>query len=146
MDKSGKLMLRHQHTIRVRYSETDQMGTFYHARALDWFECARSEFIRRLMGLSYAEVEKRGVYLPVIEAFLQFLGRARYDDLLTIDATLHRPSPARLRFEMEIRLTGNGLPVVRGWTVHAFVDVHGRPIRPPKWFLDLLERAHAQKS
>ena len=28
--------------FRVRYSETDQMGTFYNSRALEWFECGRT--------------------------------------------------------------------------------------------------------
>jgi len=132
--------LTHRHTIRVRYGETDQMGTFYHARALDWFECTRSEFIRARLGLSYAEVEARGVFLPVIEAHLRLVGRARYDDLLTIDATLNRQGRAQLRFDMEVRHADSGLLVVTGHTVHAFVDAHGRPIRPPAWFLALLER------
>jgi len=32
--------------LRVRYSETDQMGTFYHLRALEWFECGQTELMR----------------------------------------------------------------------------------------------------
>jgi len=28
--------------------------------------------------------------------------------------------------------------VCEGYTVHAFVDATGRPIRPPRWFLDCL--------
>jgi len=131
--------LTHRHTLRVRYSETDQMGTFYHARALDWFECTRSEFIRTRLGLSYAEVEARGVFLPVVEAYLHLVGRARYDDLLTIQATLHRHGRARLRFDMEVRQADSGHLVVTGYTVHAFVDAQGRAIRPPSWFIALLE-------
>jgi acyl-CoA thioesterase FadM len=34
-----------------------------------------------------------------------------------------------------------GKPVVRGYTVHAFMDAQGRPIRPPPWFVELLEKA-----
>lgn len=136
--------LTFRHSLRVRYGETDQMGTFYHARALDWFECARSEFIRHHLGMSYAELEGAGLFLPVIEAHLQLLGRARYDDLLTIDATLEMPGRARLRFDMHVSLHPRGTPVVRGYTVHAFVDGQGRPIRPPAWFLDRLRQAAAR--
>jgi YbgC/YbaW family acyl-CoA thioester hydrolase len=67
--------------FRVRYSETDQMGTFYYSRPLEWFECGRTELLRCL-GLPYAEMEQRGVLLPVVEAHVDYLGRARYDDLL----------------------------------------------------------------
>src|ERR1039458_1458423 len=64
--------------FRVRYSETDQMGTFYNSRALEWFECGRTELLRSLR-LPYAEMEKRGVFLPVVEAHVEYRGRARYD-------------------------------------------------------------------
>ena len=69
-----------QHTcqIRVRYSETDQMGTYYNSRALEWFEVGRSE-LSRSMGLPYAEWEQRGAFLPVVEA------QARLGDLEEIE-------------------------------------------------------------
>lgn len=53
--------------FRVRYSETDQMGTFYNSRPLEWFECGRTELLRAA-GLAYAEMERRGVLLPVVES------------------------------------------------------------------------------
>ena len=68
--------------LRVRYSETDQMGTFYNSRALEWFECGRTELMRRRLGMSYAALETKGVFLPLVEAHLEFQGGARYDDLL----------------------------------------------------------------
>ena len=54
--------------LRVRYSETDQMGTFYNSRALEWFECGRTELMRRRLGMSYAVLEARDVFLPLVEA------------------------------------------------------------------------------
>ena len=63
--------------LRVRYSETDQMGTFYNSRALEWFECGRTEWMRNRLGLSYAGLEARGVFLPLVEAHLEFRGGAR---------------------------------------------------------------------
>jgi acyl-CoA thioester hydrolase len=127
--------------LRVRYSETDQMGTFYNSRALEWFECARSELMRRRLGMSYAVLEERGVFLPLVEAHLEFLGGARYDDLLNISSTVKLSGRAKLRFEVQIHQDANGKPVVRGYTVHAFTDRRGKPIRPPSWFLDMLSRA-----
>ena len=50
--------------LRVRYSETDQMGTFYNSRALEWFECGRTELMRNRLGMSYAALEEKGVFLP----------------------------------------------------------------------------------
>lgn len=124
----------HRQTIhfRVRYSETDQMGTFYNSRPLEWFEIGRTELLRHL-GLPYAELERRGVFLPVIEARVEYLGRARYDDLLAMTTTLSAEGRARLRTDVEIVQAASGQPVARGHTVHAFTDRDGRAIRPPAW-------------
>ena len=127
--------------LRVRYSETDQMGTFYNSRALEWFECGRTELMRQKLGMSYAALEARGVFLPLVEAHLEFLGGARYDDLLEIASTVDLSGRAKLRFEVQIHNAESRKPVVRGYTVHAFTDRQGKPIRPPPWFLEMLAGA-----
>ena len=123
--------------LRVRYSETDQMGTFYNSRALEWFECGRTELMRRRLGYSYARLEKDGVRLPLVEAHLEFQGGAQYDDLLEIETAVELSGRARLRFDVQIKRNANGKPVVRGYTVHAFTNAKGKPMRPPARFLEL---------
>lgn len=127
--------------LRVRYGETDQMGTFYNARALDWFECGRTELMRRRFSISYALLEERGVFLPVVEAHLEFLGGARYDDLLTVHSTVTFQGRARLRFDVRITKGEEAKTVVLGYTVHAFTSTEARPIRPPAWFLEMYNQA-----
>jgi acyl-CoA thioester hydrolase len=127
--------------LRVRYSETDQMGTFYNSRALEWFECGRTELMRHKLGMSYAVLETRGVFLPLVEAHLGFQGAARYDDLMEITSTVDISGRAKLRFEVKILHAESHKPVVRGYTVHAFTDRQGKPIRPPAWFMEMLSRA-----
>jgi len=117
------------------------MGTFYNSRALEWFECGRTELMRRRLGLSYAELEAKGVFLPLVEAHLEFQGGARYDDLLEIATDVAMEGRAKIRFGARISQHTNGRPVVRGYTVHAFADATGKPIRPPVWFLEQLEKA-----
>ena len=123
--------------LRVRYSETDQMGTFYNSRALEWFECGRSELMRRRLGMSYAALEEKGVFLPVVEAHVEYLGGARYDDLLEVSSIVGFQGRARLRFEVEIHHSPSGKAVVRGYTVHAFINRQGKPLRPPPWFVEI---------
>jgi acyl-CoA thioester hydrolase len=130
--------------LRVRYSETDQMGTFYNSRALEWFECGRSELMRNKLGMSYSTMEDKGFFLPLVEAHLEFSGRARFDDLLVIASTVDWLGRARLRFEVEITQTESRRPVVRGYTVHAFTDRTGKPVRPPAWFAEMMHRADGQ--
>jgi acyl-CoA thioester hydrolase len=127
--------------LRVRYSETDQMGTFYNSRALEWFECARTELMRHKLGMSYAALEAKGVFLPLVEAHLEFQGGARYDDLLDVASAVDFSGRARLRFEVQIRHRESGRPVVSGYTVHAFTGRQGKATRPPSWFVAMMEKA-----
>jgi acyl-CoA thioester hydrolase len=123
--------------FRVRYSETDQMGTYSSARALEWFEVGRTELTREL-GFSYAQMEERGVLLPVVEAHVRYLGRARYDDLLKMTTTALMCGKARVRFDVHIVQAQTGASVAGGYTIHAFTDPSCKPIRPPAWFLQAL--------
>lgn len=123
--------------LRVRYSETDQMGTFYNSRALEWFECGRTEFLRRL-GTPYAQMEHDGILLPLVEAHVAYLGRARYDDLLEVVTTGGMCGKARVRFDVSIAQADGSGGVARGYTVHAVTGPEGKPIRPPKWLTDAL--------
>jgi acyl-CoA thioester hydrolase len=129
---------RHVLQFRVRYSETDQMGTYYNSRPLEWFERGRTELLRAL-GKPYREMEPLGVLLPVKEAHVEYLGRAEYDDLLKMTSTLSMAGKARIRVDVEIEHAESGQPVCRGYTVHVVTDPSGKPIRPPKWLLELVE-------
>ena len=126
--------------LRVRYSETDQMGTFYNSRALEWFECGRTEWMRHRLGLSYAALEARGLFLPLVEAHLEFRGGARYDDLLAVSTCAQLAGRARLRFDVKINHQSTGNPVVSGYTIHAFTDATRKPVRPPEWFSVMLDK------
>jgi acyl-CoA thioester hydrolase len=88
--------------IRVRYAETDQMGVVYHGNFFQYFEVARAESIRQL-GYTYADMEKMGVIMPVVEVQCRYLRPARYDDLLTVRVTLKElPVHHKIEFHQEV--------------------------------------------
>jgi acyl-CoA thioester hydrolase len=129
--------VRHMTTIRVRYAETDQMGTFYNSRALEWFEVGRTELMRA-HGMPYVDWEAQGFLLPLVEAHVNYRGRARYDDALDVAVAMTMAGRASLKFAVTI--TRGGQVVAEGWTVHAIVDPAGKPTRPPRWLLENLAK------
>jgi acyl-CoA thioester hydrolase len=128
------------YSFRVRYAETDQMGTFYNARALEWFEVGRSELARTL-GIPYREWEDRGAFLPLVEAHVKYQGRARYDDLLTITTRAFVVGITRIRFECEIVHAEKEGRVASGYTIHAVTNAEGRPMRVPAWVCQIIPEA-----
>ena len=88
--------------IRVRYAETDQMGVVYHSNFFPYFESARAESIRQL-GFTYADMEKMGVIMPVVDVHCRYLRPAKYDDLLTIKTMLKElPTHHKIEFHHEV--------------------------------------------
>lgn len=95
-------MFTTQSRVRVRYAETDQMGVVYHSHYFQYFEVARAEAIREL-GFTYADMERTGVIMPVIEVQCRYLRPALYDDLLTVKVILKElPLHHKIEFHQEV--------------------------------------------
>jgi acyl-CoA thioester hydrolase len=110
--------------IRVRYAETDQMGVVYHSNFFPYFESARAESIREL-GYTYADMEKMGVIMPVIDVHCRYLRPARYDDLLTVKTILKElPVHHKIEFHHEVFNEKNELLVI-GKIILYFMEADG---------------------
>ncbi len=126
----------HQTAVRVRYGETDQMGVVYHAHYLQYFETGRTELLRAA-GLSYRDLERRGVFLVVTEAFCRCRFPARYDDVLRVETRVGEVRRASVRFEYAVRAE-DGRLVAEGHTELASVDSAKKPVRLPTDVASLL--------
>ena len=130
-------MYQHKTTLRVRYGETDQMGYVYHGNYAQYFEVGREEAMRNL-GSDYNSLEKDGVMMPVISLWTKYYQPAHYDDVLTIITTIKKMPNLKIKFDYEI-LNPEMKLICTGQTSLVFVAAKSRrPIRPPKWFIDLL--------
>lgn len=118
--------------LRVRYAETDMMGIAYHGNYLPWFEIGRTALLRD-QGLPYAELEKLGYRLPVLEVNAKFHRPALYDDLLTVETTMKEKPILRIRLHYRI-MRGDEL-LATGSTEHAFLNHQNQPVRPPPVFV-----------
>ena len=124
---------------RISYGETDCMGVMYYAEYFHLFERSRNEFIRSL-GMSYADVEKKGILLPVREADCRYRSPARYDDLVYVRAAISDWGRASLTFVYELWDEQKTRILAEGKTQHAVVNPQGRPVRMPDWFRALGEK------
>jgi len=119
----------HEHRLRVRYGETDQMGVVYHANYLVYMEEGRT----RLMdakGCSYAELEREGWALVVRKAELRYRAPARYDEELVVRTAVDRLGGASLSFRYEVARRSDGALLAEGMTELACVDRRADPSRP----------------
>lgn len=132
-------MLEFTTTLRVRYSEVDQSGFVYNGNYATYYEVGRTASIRA-MGLSYKEIEDRGVVMPLIYQNSRFYSPAFYDDLLTVKVMINEMPSARITFYYEI-YNEAGKKINTGENALAFIDrdTH-RPMRAPDWFVEILQK------
>ncbi len=107
--------------ITVRYAETDCMGVVHHAVYPVWFEIARTDYIKAV-GMSYSEMEKAGIMLPVTGITCRYRRPAKYDDCLLITAKVSRLTPARIEFSYTVTRKGESEILAEGTSSHGFVD------------------------
>ena len=124
--------------LRVRYSETDQMGVVYHGSYVPYFEIGRVEWLRS-KGVSYKALEESGIALPIVSMHINYKKPAKYDDLLIVSTRLKKYSGVKIEFECEIHNELNEL-LTTAHFILVFVDITiGKPILPPEYILKLIE-------
>lgn len=132
-------MLEFTTNTRVRYSEVDQSGFVYNGHYATFYEVGRTAAIRS-MGLSYKEIEARGIVMPLIYQNFRFYSPAFYDDLLTIKVKVAEMPQARITFYYEI-YNEAGVKINTGENALAFIDKEThRPLRAPAWFIEVLQK------
>ena len=132
----------HLTQVRVRYSETDQMGVVYYGRYAEYCEIARTEWIRAL-GLPYAQMEKEwGILLPVRTFQITYHAPARYDEVLTIHTWITHPPTSKITFAHAIYKEGpEALLIAEAQVTLVFVSAQTwRPCRPPAAFYEALAK------
>lgn len=123
---------KHQARLRVRYSETDQMGVVYHANYLVWMEIGRVELVRSI-GISYKDLEdSEGLCLAVIEADCRYLYPARYDQEILIETEVASSTARGITFEYRIRSADTNQLLAKGSTRHMWLSREFRPVRLPE--------------
>lgn len=125
--------------VRVRYGETDQMGVVYHANYIVWCEIGRTDFIRQC-GMSYAEMERRGVKLAVTDLSVRLHASARYDEMIHVATRLASLRSRAVTFAYEITAAASGQRIASAATTLVSVSADGRTVSLSPEIRGLLER------
>jgi len=115
------------------------MGVVYHANYLVWCEVGRTDLIRAL-GVSYADIERAGIGLAVVEANLRYKRGARYDEQIQVVTTVAKVRSRSVTFAYDIALL-DGTLLAQAYTALAAVGPDGRSTSIPPALRQAMERA-----
>ena len=131
-------MIKGEIKLRVRYSDTDQMGYVYYGRYASFYEVARVELFRNL-GFSYKKLEEEGIGMPVIDMETKYLLPIKYDEEITILTRIEKLPSSRIIFHYEILNQNNDLANTAKTTLTFINLLNKKPVRTPKELLDLIK-------
>ncbi|UCD38690.1 MAG: acyl-CoA thioesterase, partial [Fidelibacterota bacterium] len=135
--------LTHRHRLRVIYAHTDRMNVVYYSRYYEFFEAARSAFLRHIR-FPYEQMEREGILLPVVESHCRHYRPATYEDVLTIETHLEDLPKVKIKLAYKVYKDGEERPIAEGYTIHSFVNRDLKPMEAPEAFLACL-RPHADQ-
>ncbi len=128
-------MKTHLTYVKVRYAETDQMGVVHHGNYAQYLEMARIDWLSQFE-ISYKQMEREGVMLPVYAMEFKFIKPATFDDILTIETRLKRLPNVKIEFEYSIFNQEKEL-ITTASTVLVFMDaLTKKVIRCPENILE----------
>jgi len=131
-------MIHSKHSLRVRYAETDPMKYVYYGNYATYFVLGRVELFRSI-GISYDEIEKQGIWLPVSDYKIKYLKPALYDQKLEIHTFMKKIPGVRIEFEYEI-YNEKGIKITEASTTLFFLNSEtNKVIKCPDFLMKLIE-------
>ncbi len=124
-------------TLRVRYCECDPMGVAHHGSYVPWLEMARTELLRT-SGVSYADLERAGVFLVVAKLSIAYRRPILYDDVVEVACNVAGGGRVKIDHAYTLAvIERNGTPtreeVGVATTTLACVDGEGKVRALPDW-------------
>ncbi len=132
------IMYSYETKIRVRYSDTDQMGFVYYGVYAQYYEIGRVELLRSI-GYSYKDLEIDGYLLPVVKFEIKYKKPAYYDDQLNVRTLINDIPTSQITFYHDVFDNNNTL-INTGKVILAFIDFKTKKIcKPPQKIIQLFE-------
>lgn len=131
-------MVKSELNLDVRYYETDQMGIVHHSNYIRYFECGRTDLLKKV-GLPIEKIEESGVMLPVVSVECRYRTPAHLGDTLRVVTMIDEVPRARLVIRNEV-YTPRGQIACEGAVVLGFIDsLTRRPVRCPEMLMKIFE-------
>ena len=86
---------------KINYYETDRMNIVHHSNYARYLEESRMDFMRQV-GISYDDLEEKGIVIPVLELHDQYIKSLTFGDEIEIRISLIKLTAVRFKMKYEI--------------------------------------------
>ena len=120
--------------IRVYWEDTDGGGVVYHSQYLNFFERARTEWLRARGVHQAALKQEEGLVFAIGHMSVDWRRPATLDDLLDVSVHTVEAGGSRVRFRQDMHRHGDGVLLASASVTAACLDASTfKPKKMPDW-------------
>ena len=90
------------HTLRVRYAEVDAQGIVFNSHYLTYFDCAITEYYRKIKYNYISEVKKSKKDFHVIKTTIEYKKPISFDQIIDLGVKISKIGNTSLTFDISI--------------------------------------------
>ena len=110
------------HTLRVRYSEVDAQGIVFNSHYLTYFDCAITEYYRKIKYNYISEVKKSKKDFHVIKTTIEYKKPISFDQIIDLGVKISKIGNTSLTFDISIYSNRKNILLARGNIIQVYTD------------------------
>ena len=110
------------YTLRVRYAEVDAQGIVFNSHYLTYFDCAITEYYRKIKYNYISEVKKSNKDFHVIKTTIEYKKPISFDQIIDLGVKVSKIGNTSLTFDISIYSNRKNLLLAEGNIIQVYTD------------------------
>ena len=110
------------HTLRVRYAEVDAQGIVFNSHYLTYFDCAITEYYRKIKYNYISEVKKNKKDFHVIKTTIEYKKPISFDQIIDLGVKVTKIGNTSLTFDISIYSYRKNILLAEGNIIQVYTD------------------------
>ena len=110
------------YTLRVRYAEVDAQGIVFNSHYLTYFDCAITEYYRKIKYNYISEVKKNKKDFHVIKTTIEYKKPISFDQIIDLGVKVSKIGNTSLTFDISIYLNRKNILLAEGNIIQVYTD------------------------
>ena len=110
------------YTLRVRYAEVDAQGIVFNSHYLTYFDCAVTEYYRKIKYNYIAEVKKNKKDFHVVKTTIEYKKPIFFDQIVDIGVKVCRLGNTSITFDFSLFANRKNSLLARGNIIQVYTD------------------------
>ncbi|MBF96940.1 MAG: hypothetical protein CFH34_01555 [Alphaproteobacteria bacterium MarineAlpha9_Bin4] len=110
------------YTLRARYAEVDAQGIVFNSHYLTYFDCAITEYFRKIKYNYIDEVKKNKKDFHVIKTCIEYKKPILFDQIIDVGVTVNKIGNSSITFDISLFSSNKDDLLAKGSIIQVYTD------------------------